>query len=268
MTTALASPQNVGANEGIRPALYMGQVMHKRFRPFVHRFTYRVFSLLLDLDELSALAARSKLFRYNRFGLLSFHDKDHGSRDGSALRPWIETAAARNGVDLSGGKILVLCFPRILGYVFNPLTIYYCHEKNGRLAAILYEVKNTFGDQHGYFLKVREGNAASIEHGCEKIFHVSPFMALDGRYAFRMKPPGERLSVLINYKNEGGEMMIAALNGTRRELTDAQLLAAWARHPLMTLKVIAAIHWEALKLWRKGAPFFRRTPPPAEQITP
>jgi DUF1365 family protein len=253
---------------GIRPALYMGQVMHKRFRPFVHRFTYRVFSLLLDLDELPTLAARSKLFRYNRFGLLSFHDRDHGARDGSALRPWIETAARRNGVDLAGGKILVLCFPRILGSVFNPLTIYYCHEKSGRLAAMLYEVKNTFGDQHGYFLKVREGNAASIEHGCEKIFHVSPFMALDGRYAFRMKPPGEKLSVLINYKNEGGDMMVAALNGTRRELTDGALLAAWARHPLMTLKVIAAIHWEALRLWRKGAPFFRRTAPPAEQITP
>lgn len=263
MSAALAADNETG----IRPAIYLGQVMHKRFRPFVHRFTYRVFSLLLDLDALPTLAARSRLFRYNRFGLLSFHDRDHGARDGTPLRPWIESAAMRAGVDLTGGKILVLCFPRILGYVFNPLTIYYCHDRVGRLVALLYEVKNTFGDQHGYFLKVREANESAIEHGCEKIFHVSPFMALEGRYDFRMKPPGKRLSVLIQYSDQGGDRMVAALNGTRRELTDGALLAAWARHPLMTLKVIAAIHWEALRLWRKGAPFFRRTPPPAEDIS-
>jgi DUF1365 family protein len=253
---------------GMRPAVYRGQVMHKRFRPFVHRFTYRVFSLLLDLDALPAFAARSRLFRHNRFGLLSFHDKDHGPRDGSALRPWIEAAARRNGVELAGGRIFVLCFPRILGYVFNPLTIYYCHDAGGALCAVLYEVKNTFGDQHGYFLPLRGSNSAAIEQGCEKIFHVSPFMALEGRYAFRLKPPGERLSVLINYQDQGGTMLHASLNGTRRELSDRQLLAAWARHPLMTLKVIAAIHWEGLRLWRKGAPFFRRTPPPHKDVTP
>jgi len=248
-------------------ALYVGRVMHKRLRPFRHKFTYRVFSLVLDLDELPYLGLRR--FSYNRFNLLSFHDRDHGPRDGSPLRPWVEDALRRGGLEPDGGPIRLLCFPRVLGYVFNPLSVYFCYSRARRLRAVLYEVKNTFGDQFSYLIPV----PASWQPGepllqtCDKVFYVSPFIGMESRYRFRVEEPGGRLSLLIRQSVPEGELLIATHTGRRVALSDRALLQAFLSHPLMTFKVIGAIHWEALWLWVKGAVFHHRPSPPQEQLS-
>lgn len=247
-------------------ALYRCRVLHERLLPFRHKFDYRVFSLLLDLDTLPAFAANSRLFRHNRFGLLSFFDKDHGPRDGSPLRPWVEAILHQHGLQHAAARITIFCFPRLYGYVFNPLSVYFCHDAQGRLGAILYEVKNTFGDQHGYLIAVTEQDGV-LHHGAPKQFHVSPFMPLSGDYQFSILPPGEKIAIHIRHDGPEGPRLIATQTGRREACTDGAMLKAMLRHPLMTLKVMAAIHWEALHLWRKGAHFFRRPAPPALPVS-
>lgn len=242
-------------------ALYQCRVFHARLRPFRHRFAYGVYSLLLDIDHLHALP---RPLAYNRPGLLSFHDKDHGRRDGSKLRPWVEAMLADKGVVLDGGAILLLCFPRVLGYGFNPLAIFYCYGPDDTLRAILYQVKNTFGDQHCYVIPLSgpltgEGDILQT-HGKE--FHVSPFFAINGGYRFRLSPPGDTLAIDIRYGDADGDLLIATQAGYRRALTTRTLWRAIAAHPLLTWKVISGIHWEAWRLWRKGARFHRRPEPP------
>lgn len=250
-------------------ALYVGAVGHTRLRPFRHAFRYRLFTLLLDLDELPRLAARSRLLRFNRRGLLSFRERDHGPRDGRPLRPWIEAELARAGIDLEGGAVRLLCLPRILGYVFNPLTVWFCHHRDGRLMAVLHEVHNTFGEAHGYLLPLREpaGPGAAFSLACDKTFHVSPFLGMAARYRFRMAVPGERLAVAIRQEGPEGLQLLATLTGRRRPLTDGTLARQLLRFPLLTLKVIAAIHWQALRLWFKGARYHRRPDPPRHAVT-
>lgn len=242
--------------------LYFGRVMHKRLQPFRHRLDYRVFSLYLDLDELPALTQRLRLFSHNRWNLFGFLDRDHGPRDGTALRPWIEGHLAEAGIELEGGAIRLLCFPRLLGYVFNPLSIWFCYHRSGRLAAMLYEVRNTFGEKHGYLIPVDPARVpgAPILQSCDKGFYVSPFIGMAATYHFRLAEPDARLSVLIRQWTPEGELLIASQTGTRRPLNDSTLLRALFAYPLMTLKIIGAIHWQALKLWRKGA---RQVPRPA-----
>lgn len=251
-------------------SLYWCRVMHERRLPFRHKFNYRVFSLLLDVDRLSEIAAQSRLLRYNRFGLLSFHDRDHGPRDGTALRPWVEAALARDGLEEAAARIRIFCFPRLFGYVFNPLSIFFCYDAEERLRAVLYEVKNTFGDQHGYLVEVPlQRNAGPvIEQSVEKQFHVSPFLPLAGQYRFRLLPPGEKIGIHITQLSDSGAVQLLATQTGRHEaLNDHSLLKAVIRHPLMTVKVTAGIHWEALQLWRKGAAFFRWTEPPREAVS-
>lgn len=250
-------------------ALYVGRVMHARLRPCAHRFAYRVFSLYLDIDRLDGLAARLRLFSRGRFNLFSFHDKDHGPRDGSSLRAWVERRLADHGIGLEGGAIRLLCFPRILGYVFNPLSVYFCHGPAGDLRAVLYEVCNTFGQSHGYLVRAPEGHAAGapLSQTAEKRFHVSPFLGVAGHYHFRLRAPGAALSLTIRESDGEGDILLATHAARREDLTDGALLKAFLSHPLMTLKVIAAIHWEALKLWRKGARFHRLPPAPSQPVT-
>lgn len=251
-----------------RSRLYFGQVMHKRLRPFGHRFDYRVFSLLLDLDELPELSRRLPLFSHNRWNLFSFHDRDHGARDGGLLRPWIEAELAARGIDLEGGRIELLCFPRVLGYVFNPLTVWFCRHRDGSLLAILYEVRNTFGDKHGYLIPLDPSRVAGapIRQACDKRFYVSPFIGMASHYRFHLREPDERLSVLIRQSVPEGELLLATWTGQRRALTTASLAEAFFRFPLMTFKIVAAIHWQALMLWRKGARFHRRPVPPQDDV--
>lgn len=250
-------------------SLYRCRVMHERLLPFRHRFSYRVFSLLLDIDRLPQIAARSHLLSYNRFGLLGFHDRDHGPRDGSPLRPWIEAALVREGLSDAAARIRILCFPRILGHVFNPLSVFFCYDAAERLRAVLYEVKNTFGDQHTYLIEVPlQKNSGPVEHSVAKCFHVSPFLPLSGDYHFRLLPPGEKIGIVIHQRASGGALqLIATQTGRHEALSDHSLLKAFIRHPLMTVKIVAGIHWEALHLWRKGAAFFRWTAPPSDPVS-
>lgn len=254
---------------GFESRLYRGKVMHRRLIPFGHHFVYRVFSLYLDLDELPDLDRQLKLFGHNRPTLFSFWDEDHGARDGRALRPWVERELARAGIELEGGAIRLLCFPRILGYVFNPLTVWFCHHADGSLRALLYEVSNTFGERHCYLLPVVEEQRGGgpIHQSCDKGFYVSPFIPVAGRYDFRVLPPAEKLSLGIRLTLPEGEQLVAVQKGERENLSDRQLLQLFLSHPLMTFKVMAGIHWEALKLWRKGAAYHRRPAPPDEIVT-
>ena len=249
--------------------LYLGRVVHQRLLPFRHRLVYRVFSLFVSLDELPELSHRLRLFSHNRWNLFSFQDRDHGPRDGSALRPWIEGQLAEAGIDLEGGPVRLLCFPRILGYVFNPLTIWFCYHRSGHLAALLYEVSNTFGQQHSYLIAVDPARppGAPIRQSCRKALYVSPFIAMEATYRFRLSEPGQRLAVLIRQSTAEGELLLAAQNGRRRRLDDPALLRVFLAYPLMTLKVIAAIHWHALRLWRKGAKVLPRPAAPARAVT-
>ncbi|WP_184719968.1 DUF1365 family protein [Caulobacter sp.] len=241
-------------------ALYRGAVAHRRFRPKAHRLRYRVFWLLLDLAELDDLDRRLKLFSRNRFNLLSFHDGDHGDGSGAPLRAQIEARLAAAGVDLQGGAVRVLTMPRLLGFVFNPISLYYCHRPDGALAAMVYEVTSTFGLRHAYVAPVRAEDQAAgiIRQQAAKALYVSPFMDMDMRYAFRGRAPDDGLALTIEGRDAEGALITATLAGERRELSDPQLLAAAVHFPLLTLKVVAAIHWEALKLWAKGVPLTRQ----------
>jgi DUF1365 family protein len=246
--------------------IYFTRVLHRRLTPVDYRFSYRVFSLLLDLDELSRL--RLRFLSRNRFNLLSIYERDHGPRDGSALKPWAEGLLRSKGIDLEGGRIQLLCFPRVLGYGFNPLSLWYCHHRDGSLRAVIAEVNNTFGEHHFYLLC----NAASpltwpVTQSVEKVFHVSPLMDMAATYEFRLAEPSDRLSVLIKQLQHGELTLIASQQGKGYALDDKRLLAALLQVPLMTLKVIAAIHWQALKIWLRGAPFFPKPPPPVEKVT-
>jgi DUF1365 family protein len=247
-------------------ALYVGTVMHRRIRPVLHRLSYRVFSLLLDLDELPALDARLRLFAYNRAGLLSFHDRDHGPGDGQPLKRWIERQLRDAGI-AAGGPVRILCFPRIFGFVFNPLSVWFCHRRDGALAAILYEVNNTFSERHFYLIPCDEADGAVIRQRCAKEFYVSPFMDMAMTYEFRIRPPRSSVSIGIRQTDAAGAVLFASLAARRTALTDRTLLAACLRHPLMTFKVIAGIHWEALRLWRKGVALRPRPPRPEHLVS-
>lgn len=234
--------------------LYCGDVMHARLKPIGHRFVYRVLNLLIDLDRLPEANRRSRLFAVNRASLYSFHERDHGQRDGTSLAAYIRGLARAEGVDLNGGKILLLCYPRLLGYVFNPLSIYYGYHRDGRLALVVYEVRNTFGEQHSYICAVRPGelSASGLRQACAKRFYVSPFIDMDMRYHFRLSQPGDDLKVRILETDRDGALLAATFYGRIRPLTTPHLLAAFLALPLVTLKVLGAIHYEAAWLWLKG----------------
>ena len=235
-------------------ALYFGDVMHARLKPIGHRFSYRVMSLLVDLDRLDAADRQSRLFGVNRAALYSFSEADHGERDGSALRSYAQRCAAERGIDLTGGRVLLLCYPRLLGYTFNPLSAYFCYRADGELALLIYEVRNTFGDIHAYVLPVKPGESsdAGVRQAQEKLFYVSPFIEMAMRYHFRVSPPGDSVKLRILETDRDGPLLAATFNGRRRALTTATLLRSFCSLPLVTLKIVAAIHWEALRLWLKG----------------
>lgn len=250
-------------------ALYRGRVTHRRARPVEHRLAYRVFWLLLDLAELDGLDRRLRLFSRNRLNLLSFHDRDHGDGSDRPLRAQVEALLVRAGIDTAGGPVRLLTLPRVLGFVFNPISLFYCHHPDGRLAAVIYEVTSTFGQRHAYLVPVPEVDQVDgrIDQRAAKALHVSPFMDMEMDYAFRGRVPGERLDLTILGLDAAGPLITAVMTGRRDPLTDRALLAAVAAMPLLTLKVVAAIHWEALRLWLKGVRLRPSPPPAAEAAT-
>lgn len=234
-------------------ALYVGRVAHWRLAPKDHRLSYAVFQLLLDLDEIPDLGRSLRVFSRNRFNLLSHHDRDHGNGQTGGLRRWAKTVLAEAGIAANWGRIRLLAMPRVLGFVFNPLSLYYCHDTDDRLRAVIYEVNNTFGERHHYVLPVDESGAGAIRQACDKAFRVSPFMPMDLGYVFHLSQTEDAIRTAIDVRDaKGGLVMTASFTGARRDLTDQNLLAAFGRIPLLTLKVVAAIHVEALKLWLKG----------------
>jgi hypothetical protein len=222
--------------------------MHRRITPRHHRFKYRVFAMLLELDELPALGRRLSLFAHNRRGLFSFQDRDHG--DGRDLNVWLDDLLAKSGIVADGAR-RVLCYPRILGYVFNPLSVWFCHGGDGALKAIIYEVHNNYEERHAYVLPVGDDQGL-VRHGCPKVFYVSPFLSRECRYSFRIRPPGEDVAITIQEEEAGAPILNASFAGARRALTDGALARMLLRYPLMTLKVMAAIHYEAVRLMLKG----------------
>jgi DUF1365 family protein len=256
------------ATSATRPdaaSLYVGDVMHARLKPMGHRFNYRVMSLLIDLDRLDDADQQSPLFGVNRAALYSFREHDHGDRDGSSLRAYAQRCAGEHGIDLSGGRVELLCYPRLLGYTFNPLSTYFCWQADGTLALMIYEVRNTFGDIHAYVLPVRPGEQtdAGIRQQQDKLFYVSPFLDMPMRYHFRVAPPGDTVRLRILETDPRGPLLAATFAGERQPLTTMALLRCFAGLPLVTFKIMAAIHWEALRLWIKGARLVPRPAPPA-----
>jgi DUF1365 family protein len=248
-TDAPAGPADAAA------ALYFGDVMHARLKPLCHRFNYRVMSLLIDLDRLVEADRQSPLFGVNRAALYSFNEADHGERDGSSLRAYASLRAAEHNIDLQGGRVWLMCYPRLMGYTFNPLSVYFCYHADGRLALIIYEVRNTFGDIHPYVLPVRPGeiSSAGVRQQQDKLFYVSPFIEMAMRYHFRVSPPGHTFKLRILETDHEGPLLAATFHGRRRTLTTAALLRSFFSLPLVSFKIVAAIHWEALRIWLKGA---------------
>ena len=238
------------------PGLFLSRVMHARLRPVRRRFTYRVFSLFLDIDDVAGSAEDCALLSYNRFNVLSFRDADHGYRDGTPLRGFVEDTLLRAGISARPDAIRLLCFPRLWGLVFNPLSVFYCYCA-GRLSAVIYEVNNTFGDTHAYVASI-EPDAPVARHDAAKTLYVSPLIGMQGRYAFALRDPRDRLSLGIKLTDADGLLLTAAQAGERRPLTTRQALLALLHHPLMTLKIVGAIHVEALGLWLRGARYVPR----------
>jgi DUF1365 family protein len=226
-----------------------------------------VFWLLLDLDEIGRLSRKLRLLRFERGGLASFHAADHGDGSARPLRAQIEAQLAGAGIEFDGGAIRLLCMPRIFGYVFNPLSVYFCYRADGSPAALVYQVHNTFVQRHSYIARVAPDCAGTVMQSARKTFFVSPFMEMDMRYEFRVGMPEQRVSVAIRNVDSEGTILVAALTGKRRELSDSALALALLAYPLLTMKVTAAIHWHALRLWWKGVPLAPRSNPPKRPVT-
>jgi DUF1365 family protein len=247
----------------MRSAIYTGEILHERLRPVRHRLRYRGFYLLLDLDQLPDL----RLFSARRFSLFGFRPRDHGDGSETPLRSQIERHLRAAGIEPDGGAIRLLCMPRVLGWVFNPLSVYFCHRADGTLSAVLYEVNNTFGQRHSYLIPAAAPAAPVVRQRCAKQFFVSPFMDMAVIYHFTLAMPDERVTVAISAADQDGPMMVASFSGCRSALTDGNLARAFLRHPLLGLQVLGAIHWEALKLWRKGLSVRRRPAPPDHAVS-
>ncbi|MFM0006074.1 MULTISPECIES: DUF1365 domain-containing protein [Paraburkholderia] len=243
--------------------LLTGKVMHERLRPKHHRFTYPVFYVRCDLDRLASLD--SGWFGIDRWRPLSLYRRDHGPRDGRELATWMREQLSAAGVEEANGRIWLQAFPRVFGYAFNPVSFWFCHDRDGRLRALLAEVRNTFGERHSYLLSAN-GNApiaANTRLMCRKVLHVSPFCRVEGGYTFRVREASNSASVSIDYHDADGLLIRTALGGRLTPLTRASALAALLRQPLLTVGVVARIHWQALRLALKKAPFHGKHPAPA-----
>lgn len=246
--------------------LYVGQVYHKRVKPARHELRYSVFSLLLDLSEIDTIAKSFWLFSRNRFNLLGFYDKDFGESASESLSDYVHRKLREANISKAPSRVLLSCYPRVLGHVFNPLSLFYCIDENDRCYAVVHEVHNTFGERHAYVLPVQKNkthgscNDEWIEQRVDKALFVSPFAHMGMYYQFRLNEPGERQVIVIRASDEHGLVLTASYVADSKLLTPSQLLKVFLRIPFLGAKVVAGIHWEALKLWVKGVPFFKHQP--------
>lgn len=236
----------------LNSSIYSGWVTHSRRSPRAHSFRYRVWWMLIDLDELSNVDRSVSLFSHNRFNLFSLHDSDYGHGSGP-LREYVDERLSEAHLTHAGARIELLTMPRLCGYAFNPLSIYFCYDPAGRVAAVIYEVHNTFGERHSYVIEATGARSGTLHQVIQKSFYVSPFLDMNLTYQFRLRAPGEDVAVAIRGSETANEPVIhTALHGRRMRLSSAALLRRCISHPLLTLKVIGAIHWEALRIFRKG----------------
>lgn len=234
--------------------IQIGTVYHARHKPFFHAFKNRVFTFIIDWDRLNELTRQSRFFSHNRWNLLSLNNKDHGPRDGSDPCLWIREEAKKAGIDCHNGKIIFQGFPRVLGYVFNPLSLFYLYNKDNQLVGVVYQVKNTFGGQHCYVLPI-QGNDRTPRQSARKQFYVSPFIGMDCTYHFTLTPPDGDTFFTAIHQDEGESKVLTATWSGEQALpfTDTSLLRVFCGIPFMSLKIILAIHWQALRLVIKGA---------------
>lgn len=236
--------------------LYVGQVMHARKKPVEYNFQYRTLSIKVDLDTIEMEASKLRWFGMNKFNLVGLNYKDHGSRDGKPWRQWINEFLALYGID-KPARVELLCYPRILGYSFNPLSMWYAYDDKSKLIAVIGEVSNTFKKWHHYVLKYPNTNTATLEALADKVFHVSPFIAMDARYHFRLRPPTEKIYTYIRETRNDEDFFYASQTGKAKELNDINLIKQAGFAPLQMIKVIGLIHWWALKILIKGGQFHK-----------
>ncbi|MBC3934110.1 DUF1365 domain-containing protein [Undibacterium sp. CY7W] len=262
--------------------LCRGVVIHQRLRPAVHAFRYGVFFLRIPLQNLEQQStdAGCRLFSLNRWNCLSFYNRDHGDGQG-ALLTWAQQILHAHGVHDADGDIVLQCFPRVFGYVFNPVSFWFCYRRDGALRAILCEVNNTFGEKHVYLLAQDAALTNGQEYQAEKIFHVSPFCEVQGRYRFRFLhrhptqhtqhadsvPAAARYLAKIDYDDAAGPLLLTSVSGQAGQLSDRCIAFVMLRYPLMTLAVMWRIHWQALRLWIKRVPFFTKPSPPQQEVS-
>lgn len=251
----------------MKSALYRGIVVHQRLRPLRHRLSYKLFWMLFDLDELPDIHQSLRFFSHNGRNLIGFRDSDHLDGTDRPLRSQLEAELTAAGITPDGGPIRLLCMPRVLGSVFNPISVWFCHRRDESLAAMLYEVNNTFGQRHCYLIPVADPDQPIVRQTCNKQFYVSPFMRMAMTYDFQVVPPGETTTVVVNGSDADGPLIATSFVGQRRPLNDASLLGVVLRHGVLALTVLAAIHWEAVKLLLKGLRIQPRPAPPADRVT-
>ena len=250
-------------------AIYVGELMHHRFKPKKHRFSYRVASWLLDLDGIHTLDKQLALFSINRFNVVSFYPSDHGDGSDTPLREQINQLLDQHSIQIPD-NVRLLCYPRMFGYTFNPLAVYFCY-RDQKLTAIIYEVSNTFGERHAYVSPVESEDQLDatrsielkkqvVQQQADKALHVSPFFPMDCYYHFRIQPPEESVTLGINLNDSSGKLFTAVFKGLRQTITDRFIVKQTMLLPLQTIKVMAAIHWEALRLWLKGISIYTHTP--------
>jgi DUF1365 family protein len=249
------------------PRIAFGRVLHQRLRPVRHGFTYPVFFVRVPLSRLGSLATR--WLSVDRWNLLSLMRRDFGPRDGSDLEAWIRGVLERQGVTEADGEIVLQAFPRVMGFVFNPIAFWHCHDRRGGLRAVLCEVSNTFGERHNYLLAHDDGRPIGPGDWmtAAKALHVSPFCEVAGHYRFRF-PGSERYPMArIDYHDRRGLLLATALHGRGHALNDRRVLEAVVAYPFMTLRVVARIHWQALRLWASRVPYFPKPAAPTEETT-
>ena len=248
-----------------QPLIGFGQVRHARLRPARHAFAYGTFFLMLPMRSLAVLGR--KALAVNRFGAISFHDRDHGDgRDasqGGALA-WLDALLHSEGITDATGEVWLHCYPRIFGFTFKPVSFWYCHDTSDHLRAIVVEVNNTFGERHCYLLDKPQWG---IEQTAHKVFHVSPFCSVEGQYRFRFMRTSDRTVARIDHDDALGALIQTSVSGHLVALTTRSQWQALLRYPLMTVMVVVRIHWQAFKLWRKKVTFFSKPTPPQDFVT-